>query len=227
MRFMTIVEAAIDGLVCEAGKQVAIADDKLTPGSARKDSLFPAHSRARCDQRRRALPSSWEELSPRLPGSSEQDAHGSVRGLPGGCVLLTLAGQPLGEELQLRGGPGPVEPFQNNEASKYSLFHRATIVMRTALLVIAVLIFPPAFPGYPQESAASARGVMDQEITVTGGDEPPFPFLRREPGPLLVPDVDPQNLHFFALPCLTASGVWAAPPAEWRVKDPLSSGLKP
>jgi TonB family protein len=45
--------------------------------------------------------------------------------------------QPLGEKRQLRGGPGAIKPFQDNETLQYSRFHRAPIVMRTACLVIA------------------------------------------------------------------------------------------
>ena len=57
----------------------------------------------------------------------------------------------FGEQRELRRGPGAVEPFQNNETSQYSRFHRAPIVMRTACLVIVTLLFSTAMRGYPQD----------------------------------------------------------------------------
>ena len=103
--------------------------------------------------------------------------------------------------------------------------------MRTACLVIAILLFSIPFPGYPQESAASQEGRVtgggiDQDITLTGGDETALPVPPPGgPGPLLVPDVDLQRPPaFFRAPMLPPTGAGAAPPAEWRVKDPFHAG---
>ena len=85
--------------------------------------------------------------------------------------------------------------------------------MRTACLVIAILLFSIAFRGYPQESAASQEGRapaggIDQDITLTGGMRPPFPFLRREDRgrSWFLTWISRGRLHFFALPCSLPPG---------------------
>ena len=127
----------------------------------------------------------------------------------------------------MRGGASAVQPFQNNETSQYSRFHRAPIVMRTACLVIAIVFFSVTARGYPQDNtkAGTAAGALDQDITVLGVDEteisvpPPRP-----PGPPQIPGLD------LLLPTRPVgallqppSGMWAAPPAQWRLKDPSAA----
>jgi hypothetical protein len=130
----------------------------------------------------------------------------------------------------LRGSPRAVKPFQNNETSQYSRFHRAPIVMRTACLVTVISLLSIALPGFAQDDtkAASARaGSLDQEITVTGGDETSLPVPPpASPAQLQFPEIDlqkpPSPMRALVQP---PSGVWAAPPAEWRVKDVLGEGM--
>ena len=66
------------------------------------------------------------------------------------------------------------------------VFHRAPIVMRTACLVIVTLLFSTAMRGYPQDS-------IDQQITVTGGDETALPVP--PPAPVAKPTIPDLDLR--------------------------------
>jgi len=99
--------------------------------------------------------------------------------------------------------------------------------MRTACLVIAIVVFSVTSPGYPQDNtqAATAAGALDQDITVLGVDETDIPVPPPQlPGPPQIPGLDLQ-LPTRPVGALVQppSGVWAVPPAQWRVKDPSAA----
>jgi len=134
--------------------------------------------------------------------------------------------QSFGEKCELRRGSSAIQPFQNDEASKYTRFHRAQIVMRTGCLVIAILLFSVVL-GFPQEKKTSGPGPscsLNRTITVWSNDETAVPVMLIGPTSILDPGLQMPTATALIL-VRSSRKEQAAPGGGWRARNSALENL--